>query len=212
MQYPLILCSSFSTVKDKLASLKFLPTAKCKVACITNGADTYRMPGEADPYWITSDLDALTELWYELEDIDLKVVQREDLRKKLIEKDIIFVSGGNCFWLLDLMNKSWFKDMIKEVLAQWKVYIGSSAWSCIMCPDVEYAKFLDDATVTTLTSYEALWFLPVYIAPHFEWEKRSEKQMALVEFVYQKWVYPLITLTNAQAICASLDWNMKFII
>lgn len=51
-----------------------------------------------------------------IEDLDLKDKTEEDLRKIMSSKDIIFVNGGNTFYLMHWVQKSGFKNAIKSFL------------------------------------------------------------------------------------------------
>ena len=51
---------------------------------------------------------------------------------KLLElKDIIFVEGGNTFYLLKAMRACNFEKIIRKLLKEGKVYIGASAGSIV---------------------------------------------------------------------------------
>jgi dipeptidase E len=59
-----------------------------------------------------------------------------ELRKKLESADIIDVWGGDVNWLLDWAKKSKTDTYLKGILSKGVVYVGSSAGSCLLTPDI----------------------------------------------------------------------------
>lgn len=127
----LILTSSFNTVAAKLQEKSLLP----KMASVAF------IPTAGDPYperpWIDADRKALVELGYNVTDIDLKNRTVDSLEKELLVHDIIFVAGGNTTYLVQQVHASGFATIIKNLLRQEKIYIGSSAGSILAGPTVK---------------------------------------------------------------------------
>lgn len=126
----LILTSSFGTVAKKLFDEGLLPKT-AKVAFIPTASDVY-----SDTPWIASDREALLNIGYEVFDVALKDDAKDILLDKLSAADIIFVAGGNVTYLAERSQKSGFGQIIRELLAAGKVYVGSSAGSMIAGPSV----------------------------------------------------------------------------
>lgn len=59
-----------------------------------------------------------------------------DLRKKLEEVDVIDVTGGDVNWLLDWAKKSKLDMYLKDLLDKGVIYIGTSAGSGLVNPDI----------------------------------------------------------------------------
>lgn len=58
------------------------------------------------------------------------------LKSKLEGVDIIIVGGGDGNWLLDWAKISKFDVYLKELLHEGVVYVGESAGSCLLTPDI----------------------------------------------------------------------------
>lgn len=59
-----------------------------------------------------------------------------ELKKKLQSVDIIDVTGGDVNWLLDWAKKSQLDTYLKDILNRWTIYIGTSAGSWLVVPDI----------------------------------------------------------------------------
>lgn len=65
------------------------------------------------------------------------------------------------------MKRTGADKVIIEQINQGKVYIGASAGSMILSPNIEYVKDMDDATkATDLDDYSALSIVDFYPVPH----------------------------------------------
>lgn len=132
----IILTSSFATVSSELRAKNILP-AKASVAFIPTAGDIY-----PETPWIDGDRRALIELGYQVTDVDLKGKSVSDLQQSFADADIIFVAGGNTTYLLVEVQRSGFDSIVRDLLKQGKVYIGSSAGSILAGPSVE--PFLEE--------------------------------------------------------------------
>lgn len=132
----IILTSSFATVSSELRAKNILPH-QVSVAFIPTAGDIY----PSTP-WIEGDRRALIDLGYQITDVDLKGKAATSLKEELAFADIIFVAGGNTTYLLVEARRSGFDLIIRDLLAQGKMYIGSSAGSILAGPSVE--PFLEE--------------------------------------------------------------------
>jgi dipeptidase E len=101
--------------------------------------------------------------------VDLKDFSSEALRKKLSHYDVIWVNGGNTFYLLYWAKKSGFVEILPELLHAGKTYVGVSAGSILATPTIEVAgwKGLDDPNVVELENLRALNLVNFHIFPHY---------------------------------------------
>lgn len=189
----LFLASQFYQVADKLSAL--IPDSRAlKVAFIPTAADTY-----AEKPWMEADRDKLVEMGFEVEDYDLKGKVETQIYNDLKPKDIIFVSGGNTFYLLYHIRQSGFDKAILRLLDEGKVYIGSSAGSMVMCPTIEPAKPLDNAEqAPLLTSFYGLHLVDFVILPHYGKPKYEQRYQDIMTEWSSK--LKLQTLTDEQVV------------
>ncbi|OGH11865.1 MAG: hypothetical protein A2857_01560, partial [Candidatus Levybacteria bacterium RIFCSPHIGHO2_01_FULL_36_15] len=131
-----------------------------------------------------------------IEDVDLKNKTKEELEKILLQKDIIFVNGGNTFYLMYWVRRSGFDKAVCKFLQKGGVYVGVSAGSIIACPTIETAGWKPaDINNVSLTDLTALGLVPFLIHPHFE---EAQKEEIANEAKYTN--YPVVSLTNEQAV------------
>ena len=136
---------------------------------------------------------------YEVEKFDVSVFSEEIVKEKLSEAKIVFISGGNTFYLLQELKRKNLTSYLKERIENGLLYIGESAGSVIAAPDIEYASVIDDKTVATeLDDYTGLNLVDFYIVPHFEEEPFVESSRNTVELYKDKLDLKLIN--NKEAI------------
>ncbi len=119
----LLLMSIGKFITSKFAKLLPLKINTAKIAYITtagNGSKT----GVSRKY-ITDCIKRMKRAKYDVEEIDIEGKTKTELRKILKNKDIIFVAGGNTFYLLKAVRESGFDVVVKEALKRGVVYAGS---------------------------------------------------------------------------------------
>ena len=136
---------------------------------------------------------------YEVENFDVSIFSEEIAKEKLSEAKIVFISGGNTFYLLQELKRKNLIPYLKERIENGLLYIGESAGSVIAAPDIEYASIVDDTTLATeLDDYTGLNLVDFYIIPHFEEEPFVESSRNTVELYKDKLDLKLIN--NKEAI------------
>ena len=142
---------------------------------------------------------AFEDFGYEVENFDVSVFSEEIAKEKLSEAKIVFISGGNTFYLLQELKRKNLITYLKERIENGLLYIGESAGSVIAAPDIEYASIVDDKTLATeLEDYTGLNLVDFYIVPHFEEEPFVESSRNTVELYKDKLDLKLIN--NKEAI------------
>ena len=142
---------------------------------------------------------AFEDFGYKVENFDVSIFSEEIAKEKLSEAKIVFISGGNTFYLLQELKRKNLTSYLKERIENGLLYIGESAGSVIAAPDIEYASVIDDKTVATeLDDYAGLNLVDFYIVPHFEEEPFVESSRNTVELYKDKLDLKLIN--NKEAI------------
>lgn len=162
----IILCSAFVFVTYKLP--QEVKDGKGKTAAfIPTAAENYR----SKP-WVEADRKALEGLGYNVEMIDIVGKDVDGLYSLLKDTDVIFIGGGNTFRLLHEANKTGFTSVIKDLVANGKWYIGSSAGSVIAAPNIEPIRYVDKPEeVSELHDYTGFGFVDFVVLPHYNDEK-----------------------------------------
>lgn len=172
--------------------LKELPKKpeELKVAFIPTAADP-----ESDKWFVKSALDELAGLKFPVVQVDLKD-PKEKVHQELENADIIYINGGNTFYLLDWVRKSGLDKYLPELLNKGKIYVGVSAGSILVGPDIALSgwdpswdknNYIQDTTGLKLVDFA--------ISPHY-----TEEQGLILEEHSKNVDYPVIALTNSQAV------------
>lgn len=89
-----------------------------------------------------------------------------DWQTRLEECDVLLLSGGNTFHLLDQIRKHGFDTYLKTALKS-KVYVGISASSITMTPSIEVAAIPPgDPNLPNLTDLKGLRYVDFEVEPH----------------------------------------------
>lgn len=179
-------------IKEEFFKLIGKDSTRCRVAFIATAADPE--PNKALVKWSTDQIEEAGMRWYE---VDLKGKDQEQLKQELTPADIIWVNGGNTFYLLDQVRKSGFDTVAKELLAGGKLYYGVSAGSYLACPTIETARWkrLDDRNVANMTDFNSLGLVDFLIIAHYE-----EKWKEAIENGVRSTNLPVVVLTDQQAV------------
>lgn len=126
-------------------------------------------------------------------------LQTDSFKEEIATADIIFVAGGNTFYLLQELRRSGADELILEHINQGKLYIGESAGSIIMGPDIEYIKYMDEPEkAPLLENTTGLHVIDVYPLPHVENEYLDDAVKKIAE-LYQNQL-PLHPLTDLEVL------------
>lgn len=169
------------------------PAGEVKLAFIPTAADQYE-----NKWFVEATRNDLRRLGIkELIDIDLTQYTPEGLRLALADCDVIFVNGGNTFYLLDWVRKSGFDIVLPELLARGVVYAGTSAGSIIVGPNIELAGYgpSGDPNDINLTDLTGLGLVDFAVWPHLT-EQEREHVLAGAKTV----VYPVAAISDTQVI------------
>jgi dipeptidase E len=131
-------------------------------------------------FYVDSDKKALAKLGLVVNEMDITSVSRTELQSRVAESDYIFVEGGNTFFLLQELKRSGMDKLIVDHINKGKIYIGASAGSMVLSPNIEYVKYLDKPSVAKDLDddYSGLGVVDFYIVPHFTnapFKKAGEK-------------------------------------
>lgn len=118
---------------------------------------------------------AIKEKGIDLEEIDIVGKSKEELRSFFKDKNVIHIEGGNTFYLLKAIQETGFAEILKELLSEGKIYIGTSAGAYVMCPTIDVADW-NDETVNRfgITDFTALNYVPFLLRVHYTDEKGIE--------------------------------------
>lgn len=178
-------------------SLVFIPTA--------SNVET----GDKD--WLINDLINIHKQNFKSVAItDISAVPENIWRPQLEKADILFFEGGNCYHLMEWMNKSGLIKLLPDLLKT-KVYVGLSAGSMVASPDLAvrlskiiYEEDVENENMKGLGLVD-FYFLPHLNNPHFA--PRIEKNLKEAMKEVDKKMYVL----DDQSALKVVDGNVEVV-
>jgi len=182
---------SCEAIRNKFLQMVGKDPKDVVVAFIPTAADP-----EKDKWFVKAATNEIEELGMKLVTIDLKEENKQSLEEKLANCDVLYVNGGNTFYLSDWARKSGFDSVLKDFINKGKVYIGTSAGSILLGPDISISGWDSswDKNIVGLKDLAGLNLVPFVISPHF-----TESERHLLESKIKEVNYKVIALTNKQA-------------
>lgn len=158
----LFLTSSVCFVADDIA--KKINQKNLKLVFITTPVEGE----EGDLQWLEDDRNALIKAGFLVTDYTITGKTKAEIEQELSKYDVIYMSGGNVFYLLEKIQESKSADVFKKLVNDGKIYIGTSAGSIIAGPDIYPLKDLDNINqAPNIKGYEGLGFVNFVIFPHW---------------------------------------------
>jgi len=154
-----------------------------------------------DKWYVKKNKDRLDELGFKVTEVDIKNENENSLSKKMDSFDIVFVEGGNTFYLLKHVRDSGFDSAIRRFLDRGGIYVGSSAGSMIAGLNIESAEWKHlYRNIVNLKDLTAMKLVPFVISVHVD-----DKNIDLIRSCASKVDYPVIALTDKQALMVDND-------
>ena len=176
---------------DEFLKLLGKEPEKTRVCFITTASHP-----EENKWYVEKDRERLSELCFKVTELDLKDENENSLDAKLKDFDVIFVEGGNTFYLLKYVRESGFDKVLKLFLDKGGIYLGVSAGSMIVGLNIESAGWKHaDRNIVDLQDLTGLNLVPFVIAPHID-----ESNIEAIKECASKVNYPVIALTDKQAV------------
>lgn len=170
----LLLSSNEETAIENLNKLTDKQPEDLKIAWVITAA----MSGEGARF-LNKSLECFRKHGYKPSIIDIHPRYKEYLLEELPKFDVLFVDGGNTFFLLRRIRETGLEQFIREWVNE-KPYVGVSAGSYIMCPTIEMATWKNpDRDRHGLDNLEGLGIVDYLITAHYkdEYEPFIKKGM-----------------------------------
>lgn len=190
MTQTLLLTSAGMRVKEEVVKILPKPANEILLAHITTASKP-----EHNRAYVRNDSEEMERIGFQVEEIDIEDKTKGELARALRGKDMVYVQGGNTFYLLRCVRESGFDEMIKELIKEGAIYIGVSAGSYIACPTIEMATWKrQDKNEVGLTDLHALNFVPFLLFVHYE-----SRYESIVKEGAKNTAYPVRVLIDDQA-------------
>lgn len=128
--------------------------------------------------------------------------------------DVIYFIGGNPFYLINCMQRTEIKSVLKTHLDQSKIIIGASAGSIALTKSSEIVYEFDPQMNddVKLETFEGLGLIDIEMCPHFErFKERYENFTQRLETYEVKLGVQLIRINDGEAMIQVNNKLMKFV-
>lgn len=154
------------SIAQELVRLAGKPAEELKIAFVPTAA--FVEAGEKS--WFVAQFTNLAKFGFAQVDIIEPSLPHTEWRERLGDSDVVFVSGGNTYYLLDQSRRNGFMEWLKHELGD-RVYVGSSAGSILVTPTILTAANgdqnivgLEDLRGAELVDFELLPHVPDFIS------------------------------------------------
>jgi dipeptidase E len=137
----------------------------CKVGFIPTAANVEPYPKD----WMIAQFAQLARYgFYSIDVVDISA-DGVDWRARLKDVDVLWLTGGNTFHLLNQVRKTGFDEWLKAH-GEGKVYVGASASTIIMTPTIAIADGYDE-NFCGIKDWNGLGYVDFEIEPHCDMER-----------------------------------------
>ena len=168
-----------------------------RTALIENGADDE----EGDPRWVRNARQSLVDAGMAVTRVDLREYLAggaSKIEEVLDGQDVIWVGGGNTFYLNWILRKSGAAKVIKRLVEAGTIYGGGSAGAIVAGPTVEGFEEADDASFAPELILDGMALIDEVVLPHWGRDDFGPI-MARAEKVLASRGYATMRLTDKQA-------------
>lgn len=161
----LYLSSAGINVLDELVPLLPFPVSGRTVCYVTTAGNL-----EGSPRWMDDEIEAIGETGLVVRRIDLAELSVSAMADTFKDCDVIWVGGGNTYYLLQEVRRSGFDDLVVEKIRGGVPYVGTSAGSLLLAPNIECIRYAEEHPdlELSLESYDALNVFPLVTFVHFD--------------------------------------------
>jgi dipeptidase E len=187
----LILASDQSFLLKYGYDLTGIPKNQMKIGWVTTASK-----GDRNKSFFNNLKNIISNTDYNFEEFDIEDKTKEEINLFFKDKNVIHIEGGNSFYLLRVIRETGFVEILKDLLNQGKVYIGTSAGSYIMCPTIEVSDWDETGKPRfEVSDFTALNYVPFVLKVHYkdEQEEKVKEKMKTLR-------YPLRILKDGQGL------------
>jgi dipeptidase E len=141
------------------------------------------------------EINRLIDMGFKLMEFDLFGKSTSEIEDAITDNDIIFIIGGQPFYLLKVVRETRFEQILKK-LGNNKLYVGASAGSYLACPSMEMGLWKKPERDTYgLKDFKGMSLVEFLVFAHYE-----EKYKELLEEKRENTTFKIIELDDNQAI------------
>lgn len=195
-------------VPDEKALLSLLKPDGVSVAVIPNAWDVYSSGRKNKELEKTKQ--TFLDLNFKVSIVDLSKSEKDKIKEQLIVYDLLWVMGGNVFYLNELVNKSGLRNIIEDLLSAGVVYGGESAGAVLAGKTLHGIEYLDDSSKSNEVIWDGLNLLDSSMIPHWG-EKKYTKLLEKCKNEMEKYSQ-VKTLANDQVLVIDNTTNCSIVL
>jgi dipeptidase E len=161
----ILLVSSSGFLHGLLGDFVNKPLDEVKIAWITTAKK-----GSLNKGYVENHRNKMTELGWNFEEMDIEGKTERELRDLLENKDVIYMHGGNTFYLLRAIRAGAFEKIVKEKVDSGVLYVGASAGAYVACPTIQMAEWNHDKNYIAYEDQDltGMSLVPFVVKVHYE--------------------------------------------
>ena len=164
---------------------------------------------ENTTFYVQDALNVFKNLGLTPDILDIAEVDSETAKLRIEQAEVLYISGGNTFYLLQQLKAKDLINFIAEKVRHGMMYVGESAGAMVASPDIEYARVMDDSDVALgMFNFKALGIVDFYPAVHEEEEPFMQAGRRMKSEYSDK--LDLVPINNSRAI--RVEGGVRFIV
>ena len=162
---------------------------------------------EKNTWWIDKDRDVLGKMGFRITELDIAGKPPQKLEAALQNTDIVYMAGGNTFYLLKQLRDTGFDKLLTQYVEAGVLYAGASAGSLVAGLDIEPVATIDEPEKGKgLTSTRGLGWIDAVPMPHYDIARAKTIGDIMEKY---KDTFAIVPLTDDEAIVAEGDaWKV----
>lgn len=161
--------------------------------------------------WIDEGREILQQHGWQVFDYDIAEKSEAEVEQELADKDVVFVQGGQCIYMLEQMQKCNFAKIVRRAIERGVPYIGESTGSIITGRDISaYKYWAKDRREhpPVLQNYNGMGLVNFLFRPHWNHPEKRERYLQMTRDYLEK-LYsisePIICLNDNQLVYVEGD-------
>lgn len=187
------------SIRKALEELLDKPLEKSKVAFIPTAAHG----AVGDKSWLAHEMQLANNLgWQEFNVVELTALTTAQIKKQLEAADVIYINGGNAYFLMNRIVSSGLEKMLPDLLKK-KVYVSSSAGGIVASkyfPGNLASVYGEEWKLEQGTIDHGLGLVDFVIKPHLNSPKFPERTIDWYEQMASRIEAPFYAIDDNTAI------------
>lgn len=168
--------------------------------------------GNKDKRWLIQELGNIAKyIGGTIDFVNLRAYTKEEIRKRLVNTDIIYIVGGKQFILPNLFKETGFYEILREC-AKNKIVMGTSAGATVLGKQIESASYWKERYQVEKEKIEnkTLGLVDFNIVPHYMREDHKKWNKEFLEEVLRDNPFPVYAIRDNQAVIYD-EGKLKFV-